>query len=390
MSASRFPNALPLPTERAYGAAAGRVVELLARASLVLGVAYGIYYLAPGRFISYLRQPRSTDFALYYRDARIGIEYGWSHMYDIMYQVRTTQQVMPITRDAPDAGSLSIPLLTWLAAPFAMLPLPVGFVLWEVLIAACLAGTFWLVAPIRGRRSLALHLVLWLFFAPLGFAFALGQSTALVALSVAAAARLLRSGREWSAGAVLGIALIKPQLVILVPLCLLVGGHWRAGLALAAFVLAMIAATLVTVSLAGVAELVTRIVHASQSPSTWLVIPYAAPIAYLAGLPKLLAAAAVALVTAASAWRQRMSSDRMIAAGIIGSLLAAPYLHLQDLLLLAVAGSLLLAAGAGQWERRYLAIGYLQAALAISLLPLMEAGWLLATLTMRKAPMPST
>jgi len=362
---------------RPLWSAAAQVVAWVPRISVALGLAYGVlWYLSPHRFGDYLRNPRATDFALYYRDARAGLEFGWSHMYDLQAFERATREVLPVSRDSPTLVSLSIPLLTWLAAPFALLPLNTGYLLWLLLMALCLGGTFWLLAP---RRPL--HAAAWLLFAPLALTFALGQSAALVAISVAAAARLLRAGREWPAGLALGLALVKPQLVVLLPFCLLAAGRWRALTGWIAIGAAIAAVTLAVVGVPAAVDYVHRVLSVSGTPATLQVISDAAPVSALPSWTlKALVIAAVAAACAALAWLERRSSDRVLAVALVGSLLAAPYLHYQDLLLLVLAGWLVLAAEPTRWERWLLGIGYLQAALAISVLPALEACWLVARL----------
>src|SRR5437764_10301772 len=289
----------PMTRGGAFWNAGARAVEWVPRISLVLGLAYGVlWYLSPHRFGDYLRNPRSTDFALYYRDARAGIEYGWSHMYDLQAFERATREVLPVSHDSPTLVSLSIPLLTWLAAPFALLPLNTGYLLWLLLMALCLAATFWLLAP---RRPL--HAAAWLLFAPLALSFALGQSAALVALSVAAGARLLRAGREWPAGLALGLALVKPQLVLLLPFCLLAAGRWRP---LAAWVGAGAVIAVLTLAVVGppaVLEYAHRVLSVSGTPATLQVISDAAPVAALPSATlKALAITVVAVACAALAW----------------------------------------------------------------------------------------
>jgi hypothetical protein len=68
-----------------------------------------------------------------------------------------------------------------------------------------------------------------------------------------------------------------------------------------------------------------------------------------------------------------------LAAGIVGSLLATPYLGFQDFLMLVVAGWLVLRAGANAWQVALLVVGYalLQFVIVVLALPILVAEALL-------------
>ncbi len=68
-----------------------------------------------------------------------------------------------------------------------------------------------------------------------------------------------------------------------------------------------------------------------------------------------------------------------MAAGILGSLLATPYLGFQDFLMLVVAGWLVVRAGATGWQVGLLVVGYalLQLALVVLAIPILLAEALL-------------
>ena len=77
-----------------------------------------------------------------------------------------------------------------------------------------------------------------------------------------------------------------------------------------------------------------------------------------------------------------------MAAGIVGSLLATPYLGFQDFLMLVVAGWLVLRGGATSWQVGLMVAGYamLQLALVVLAIPILLAeAILLASLAWRPA-----
>jgi len=88
---------------------------------------------------------------------------------------------------------------------------------------------------------------------------------------------------------------------------------------------------------------------------------------------------AVLVVTVVAAWRHRLSPERVIAAGILGSLLFTPYLGFQDFLMLFVAGWLLVRSGATAIQVAILVVGYalLELALVVLAIPILLAELLL-------------
>ena len=339
-----------------------------------------VFDVSPRHIAENIRDPRTSDFALYYRDARVGIDFGWPKMYDEAAFAEETRRIGTVTRDSPDVPSLSVPLLTWLVAPFALLPLSIAYALWIALIAGCLAATFLLLAPFRGHRRIV-NAGLFALFAPVGLTLGLGQAVALVAVGLALAAALLRSDREWWAGLALGLALVKPQLVVMVPVCLLAARRYRTLAALVAVGVAILTAALAVVGPSALLSYAGRLLTASRHPAVWDVAADIAPISRIGiGWLQGLCVAAILVAAAFAAFVWRGDSNRVLAIGIVGSMLASPYLHYQDLVLLCCAGWLVLAGRRAAWQSRLGAIAYGQASLGISTVPLIEAGWLIVQL----------
>jgi hypothetical protein len=124
---------------------------------------------------------------------------------------------------------------------------PLGFLGYFPALALWLAttGAAYL-AAVRlwlGRTGIALPLlILFAAFPPVAITITHGQTSFLVAALLGAGALLVRE-RPWLAGALLGLAAIKPQFGLLVPLVLLLTGEWRVIAAAAGAVLLLAAAT---------------------------------------------------------------------------------------------------------------------------------------------------
>src|SRR5919109_585977 len=157
----------------------------------------------------FVHAPDAEDYRLHMVAARVGLEYGWSHIYDLDLMRAASAGLGPV-------GSLidtnhvfmSPPPAAWMVVPIAWLPLTLGYLVWTLLSLAAFAGAAWLVIP--GSRLarvtvLLVSLALW----PVHYQFWLGQwvvaTLALLALSLC----------------------FKTQDVLLVPLALLVSGRWK-------------------------------------------------------------------------------------------------------------------------------------------------------------------
>jgi hypothetical protein len=216
------------------------------------------------------------------------------------------------------------------------------------------------------------------------FGVMVGQPGAWVAAAVATAWWLIKHDRPVWAGLVLSLVVLKPQLALLVPLCLLVSGHART---FGAWLVASLFIGLVTLALLGSNGLALyRDVLAQTSTPAWDITRQYSISGHL-GLGLALHVVQVVVVAAAllAAWRHRAHGPEIpIAAGIAGSLLSTPYLGFQDFLMLIVAGWLVLRSGATSWQVGLMVAGYalLQLALFVLAFPIIlaEALFLLSML----------
>jgi hypothetical protein len=328
-----------------------------------------------------------NDFRLAYAAATVGIRSGYSHLYDLGAQKLAIESLGPGFNPQP---FISPPPLAWLATPLLVLPFEAALVAWTVLLLAALGWTWYLLAPGTGLARAA-YLVLLLGVFPVAFGVMVGQPGAWVAAAVATAWWLMRHERPVWAGVVLSLIVLKPQLALLVPLCLLVSGHART---FGAWLVATLVIGLVALALLG-PDGVARyrdVIALTQTPAWDITRRYS--ISGPLGLGPFLTVTQIAVVavTLLAAWRRRGRGPELpMAAGIVGSLLVTPYLGFQDFLMLIVAGWLVIRGGATAWQIALLVVGYalLQLALIVLAIPILLAeGLLLASLAWPSAEAP--
>ena len=322
-----------------------------------------------------------NDFRLIYGAALNAWEYGYSHLYDLAGQRMVVESL-----GAYWQPYLNPPPLAWLATPFLALPFGAAIVLWTLLIAAAAVSAWRLAAPGDGVIRAA-HLALFLGLFPTAFGLLVGQPVALVAAVVAASWWLAERGRPILAGLVLSLTAIKPQLALLVPLCLLFAGRWRTVGAWFASTAAMVVVSLFLLGGDGLQRYRDVLALASQWEST-RGFAIAGPL----GLgPQVYGVEAIVVaIAAAAAWRHRRAAIAWLyATGIVASLLFTPYVGFQDFAMLVVAGWFVIRAGATQFQVALMVVGYalLELCLVVLAVPILlaEALFLVSMLAARPA-----
>lgn len=304
-------------------------------ATAVLFAAFDLYQWA----LAYAADRFHNDFTFYVAAARIGIKHGWPSLYDLSIQQAELDALGSRIHIAELARYISPPPVAWLALPLTPLPYEVGYWVWSALLLSALALTWYLAAPARGQVRL-IYLAAALGWLPVIYALQLGQPGLFVALGVAGSYALLRSRRPFVAGLALGALALKPQLAFLVPAALLLSGKSRAfwGSVIALGVLAGVSA--LTLGPSGLADYTARLNFAASVPVNREMT--------LAPLLGSLAVTRVVQVTIA-AWSlvlvysfRRRATEWIFVASLVGGLLASPYLHLDDLVMLGLAGWLYL------------------------------------------------
>src|SRR5260370_741665 len=146
--------------------------------------------------------------------------------------------------------------------------------------------------------------------------FRLADAGALVAAAVATAWWLIRAERQLAAGVVLSLLVLKPQLALLVPLALLVGGYRKT---FAAWLVASAVIGIVALALLGT-DGVTRyrdVLGQTQTAAWDITRRYSISGPLCLYWPLRVADVAVVVVTVVAACRQRRNPNRVIAAGIV-------------------------------------------------------------------------
>jgi hypothetical protein len=275
-----------------------------------------------------------NDLTLVYIGARIGLDHGWSHIYSLPLQHELFTQLRPYAVFNDGERFVSPPPFAWLVLPLVPLGAAGATYSWLGSSIAALVVAWWIAAP-PAWPPRALWLLAAVAWYPVLYGLSLAQPDLVVMMLAAVAWRLAESRRPYVAGAVLGLAVIKPQLLLLLPVVLLGAGRWKivaCG--------ATTAAVLGVVSLAAIGAqgwhdyqaLLNEAQHVTNNR-------YFTP-AFVLG-PGALSYVAQAVVVAAAfgaAYLNRHASNgRIFALGIVATALGTTYWHLQDYTVLVLA-----------------------------------------------------
>ena len=329
---------------------------------LVVGGLLVIRAIADAVYV-YIPQYRfRNDFRLLYGTALDGLHNGYSHLYDLAAQKAAVEGLGSGFYYSP---FLNPPPLVWLATPLTLLPFSIAVVIWTLIITAAAILAWHFAAPGTGLTKVAFGL-LWLGVVPVSFGLGVGQSVALVAAAVAACWWFAERDRPAAAGLALSLIVFKPQLALLVPLCLAVSGHARI---FGAWLAATIVIGLVALAMLG-GEGLARYRDALGLASQWQITRSYAVSGLIGSGPQLYVADLVAVaLSLAAAWRWRGRGTAIpIAAGIVGSLLFTPYVGFQDFAMLVLAGWLVLRERPAPLQVGLLVVGFALLQLVLTVL----------------------
>ena len=321
---------------------------------------YDVWYWVSAFFAA----PLAQDTSLYYVAAQIGLEHGWSRIYNLLLQAQVFAGLQAGFTQSDFFLYANPPPMAWLMAPLTVAP-PVAAYLAVVAISGCaVVGAGLMAAPGTGRVRVLFVLAPFAWY-PVIYGLRLGQVTLLVGFLIVLCWWLDQRGRPELAGLVLALTAIKPQLALLVGPCLLLAGHWRLALGWLAGSLILAGASVLSLGADGVAQYidVLRIIHGADYNQVF-------SLASLGGGPAITIAlqVAAAAVTLAAAFRSRRRETAVvIAVALIGGLLAAPYAHVDDFAIVLPAAWLLVRAGRALYHVLWL----------IPLAVTMELAWVL-------------
>ena len=358
--------------------AAKRPPVWLAAYTVVLVIWLGGLYL-PLFFASFPNTIDSLDFSNYYAGARIGLEHGWNRIYDLGLQQQLFFQLHPTT-DVFDWRRyfVSPPPVAWMVAPLALLPLVPAFWIFAGVSAAAFGAAGWLAVPGPGVGRVALFLTAACTF-PVLIAIQTGQVTPLISAATMLAWWLAGRGRQALAGLVLVAVVLKPQVAILVPVTMLIAGRRRLFVTWFAGAAVLTLAAVASLGGQGLEQLRAELsLEQGQGANlAWTVaglLGSGGPVAL--GLE--LVCGGIALLVA---YRQRRRAlEVVVVAGILGTLLVAPYHNPSDFAILAPAAWLYLRTGVPVWQWAWLVLGlvatYLAAGFGPGPLLVFTLGWL--------------
>lgn len=312
-----------------------RVLRVATALPLILGLSWGALITATTLTNN---GPHQRDFSVYWVAGTLARTKGLAAIYDGHSCVPLFAAVH-IQPPFTCASLLYPPQHVWIMEIVSLLPLPVAYALWCVLICAAYVAAGRLLVPKTPTWPLWVGLPL---LAP-ALAFSinwLGLITPLQLLALAAGLVLLKRHPVIS-GTLLALFAFKPEAFLFVPIALLLADR-RAFVAFVATTAAIVGITLLQIGVPGLVEY-----SSTLRTSTQLGFNDRLGLSALTGYSTV-ATAVLEVIAAAGAllalWRLRHSPDLALAAAVPASLLVSPYLHSPDLMLALPAAWL--------WARR--------------------------------------
>jgi hypothetical protein len=326
-------------------------------AAVAVASAWAALYSVGRLVLWFVVEPFHEDVRFFYVAAEAGIRYGWSTIYDEA-TLRALSSSFPAQDRTIDnvLTYLHPPLLAWLFVPLTAFPEPIAYLVWTLVSLAAFVFAWRIAAPYTGLAkftALLLPIGLW----PVMQAFYYGQPNFLVLALVAGAWWLARRDRMWAAGVAIAFATaLKPQVVFMIPVCLLAAGRLKPVVAWGAGCVALAGLFAVVLGPAGMAGYWHALaVGQSDAGHTFFTIGYlfAFHIGPLTYALLFIQGAACVFV----AWRRRENLDIVFATGLLGSLLVSIHLHQPDYINLVLAAWLVLRAAPSRVHKLWLAAG---------------------------------
>ncbi len=299
-----------------------------------------------------------TDFSVTYIGSRMVYLGQGSKLYDLAEQRKLKQSLL---KDAEPLIFEHPPFEALLLAPLGALPYKTAYLLWGLINVAIWLSLSRLLRPYApAPRDELAYLALWMLFAPLGVALFQGQSSIFLLLVYALTFIALKRGRDFRAGAILGLGLFKFQFILPFALIFLLRRQWRFVKGFAAAAAGLGVLSLVAVGWRGIWSYIDLLKNVATHPDS-LTYGAAGDMGTVQGfihavLGKVLNASVVSMLVAAislaligwSAWRWRepdhgqrqrgRTFDLMFAVSVVVALVTGFHMFTHDLspLLLAM------------------------------------------------------
>ncbi len=278
------------------------------------------------------------DFTMFWSASVLALEGNAGSAYDFQL-IRELQGTLTGVPDPAYPGWLYPPTGLLLVAPLSLLPYKASLVVWTVAGLGALGAVLWKI--LREPASV----VVLLLFPAVSLCVINGQSGLFLAALLGAGLVFL-DRRPWLAGVALGVATVKPQMLLLVIPCLVLGRHWRAIGGMGVTFLGMVALSILAFgtgpwigfldSVIGGVDILQHVRPLERMPSVFVA-------ASLAGLGRGAAMAiqvAVALLVFAAVgwlWLKRFPVAIRGSALLFAGPLVTPYSFDYDLAVLTVA-----------------------------------------------------
>jgi alpha-1,2-mannosyltransferase len=291
-----------------------------------------------------------ADWVIWQTAAGAIFHHGLAHIYDQLWITQTVNHDYAAWLSAPEPYPVFPypPVMLLLVVPFALLPMPLSMLLFELLSFAALA---WALRKLAGEKVAWLFLVIGVALSPAAANNIMAGQNAFLTAALLTGGFSLLSTRPATAGALLGLMLFKPQYFPLIAVALVALKSWRALGAMAATALLL---SLTSAALFGLdiwRAWANTFLHPQAIPggingNDWghLWDSSVATCLQMLGAPHwaqtggqgLAALAAVALVW--RAFRAELDLPARLAVLCCATLLASPHVSSYDMVLLALAG----------------------------------------------------
>ncbi len=293
--------------------------------TLAIVVLLILFWVVQG--LSVMKWAAKHDVLSFYTGASFAVEGRWAELYDPAEQLEFQRRLFPEINDI--APYIRPNYYAALLSPWGAIPYPAAFWVWIGLHSVLLIGCwYW-----AGRRFHWDAMIWGAMFFPTFAGVSNGQDCVWILLIALAAFSLGERNRELAAGAVFGLALIKFNLLVLLPLAMLAGKRWRM---LAGYTATVAGIALVFLALDGAASLGAYRDLITNPDIRWLepnpnrMINLASIGANL-GLPLVLVYAASGLTGILALWSARKAPLWLwLSLAMIGSVLINPHAYSYD------------------------------------------------------------